>query len=158
AYDYYLRGRFAVTRRTTPAFFEAIRNFEAAVRADSNMAAAWTGLAIVYGNLAGLYFHPDVGISRDSLNAMSRRAAEHAIRIDSNAIEALTARAGLSDPAHSIGLFRRIIALAPRDAGAHHNMALSLRILGHDSEALAEFHRALELEPGRAITLLNLGQ
>jgi TolB-like protein/Tfp pilus assembly protein PilF len=158
AYDRYLRARFEMSRRTKEGFFNSIRWYEAAVAADPNMAAAWIGIATAYSQLGGIYYGPEIGIPRDSLNVLGRIAAERAIRIDSTSVEALMARAVQADPSHHAATYARIVQLRPRDAGAHHNLALSLRILGHDEQAISEFRRAIELEPDRAISLMNLGQ
>ena len=158
AYDAYLRGRFEISRRTSSGFLNGIRYMQSAIQADSNMAPAWLGLSGIYTNLAGIYFSPELGLSRDSLILLARETADRAIRIDSNSVEALIARTTMEDPSRSVPLWRRVIDLRPRDAGARHNLALALRILGQNSEAVVEFRRALELEPDRTITLLNLAQ
>jgi len=56
------------------------------------------------------------------------------------------------------------VVLAPLKANAHHNHGLILQDLGRHDEAIAEFDKAIELDPGnvgyrwdRALNLLMLG-
>src|SRR3989442_8986188 len=53
--------------------------------------------------------------------------------------------------------FERAIALDPSNAEAHHGYAAYLRVLGDDSSAATAYHRALAIEPQRAISLQGLG-
>src|SRR5262249_3947055 len=62
------------------------------------------------------------------------------------------------EAAQALPFYAQASRLAPNNPEPHHQMGLSLRILGHDSAALVEFHRALALDPTRAITLENIGQ
>lgn len=59
--------------------------------------------------------------------------------------------------AHSIGAARRIIALAPQDAGAHRRLAQLLNQAGDHAAAVTLLQRSLELEPDNARALNNLG-
>jgi len=45
---------------------------------------------------------------------------------------------------------RAAIATSPRDAGLHHALGLALTRLKRTDEAIAELHRAAEIEPDRA--------
>ena len=53
--------------------------------------------------------------------------------------------------------FERALAIDPQNAEAHHLFALELRYLGEDSAAIGEYHRALGIEPGKAVSLQGLG-
>jgi tetratricopeptide (TPR) repeat protein len=53
--------------------------------------------------------------------------------------------------------YERALAIDPGNAEAHHLFALDLRYLGEDSAAIAEYHRALSIEPNRAVSLQGLG-
>lgn len=158
AYDHLLRGRFHSSRRTTEAMRAAIPEFEAAIRFDSTLVSALTGLAGVYSNLATLYFTPDLGLSRDSLRALSRSALDRAIRQDSLAPGVVAVRASGVDPAVSVGWFATALTRDPRNAGLHYGYALGLRQLGKDSAALAHFARSMELDPDRQMTPFLIGQ
>src|SRR3989442_7166664 len=52
--------------------------------------------------------------------------------------------------------FQRSIALDPKNAEAHHQYGAILSWLGRDIEADREQHLALALDPGRAITFVEL--
>src|SRR3989442_9087749 len=56
----------------------------------------------------------------------------------------------------SVEAFQRSIALDPKNAEAHHQYGAILSWLGRDSEADREQHLALALDPGRAITFVDL--
>jgi TolB-like protein len=158
AYDHLLRGRFEVSRGTTAGMLGAIREFEAATRLDSTLTSALVGAARTYSELAGVYYGPEAAMSRDSLFARARRALDRAIRQDSMSAEVLMARAAGVDQAVSRPWLARAVALEPRNAEAHFTRALGLRILLEDPAATAEFKRAVDLEPDRALFLVNLGQ
>src|SRR2546425_8658899 len=56
----------------------------------------------------------------------------------------------------SLEAFQRSIALDPKNAEAHHQYGAILVWLGRDEEANQEQHLALALDPGRAVTFLDL--
>ncbi len=158
AYDHWLRANFEEERATSAGYLRAVQELQQAVALDSTYAGAWAQLAEVSLALAGIYYSPDIGISRDTLVARSRAAAEHALRLDSTSVDAWLARAATRPPRDAVLDLARAAALSPSAADPHHTYALQLRMLGHDSEALSEFRRALEIEPGRVITIENVGQ
>jgi len=160
AYDLYLRGNFELARRTVPALLRARDDYEAAIRLDPRFRAAMTRLAFVYFGLSGVYYGPDIGMSRDTILALFKNMSDRAIRLDSMSADAWQTLA-LSDvytTAQRITAYDRAEALDPRNAENHHQHAVFLRDAGRDSLAVVQFQRALVLEPGRAISLLNLGQ
>ena len=86
-YDLYLRGRYLCELRTPPAIRRAIRQFESALRRDSQYAPAWAGLAMCYATQA---ITSDVR-PRDSF-PLAREAGERAIALDPKLPEAFIAR------------------------------------------------------------------
>jgi TolB-like protein/Tfp pilus assembly protein PilF len=159
AYDHYLRGNFESARRTPSALLRAAREFEAALALDPVFTAAMVRAGEAYWLLSSLYASPDVGLPRDSLVARSEALLELAIRLDPASAEAWRARAATAPTrAAQRAAFERAVALAPRDAEVWHVFGVWLRDAGDGAAAVAHFRRALALEPGRTITLLNLGQ
>src|SRR3989454_1089147 len=103
------------------------------------------------------------GAPPESLLARAFAADDQALRYDPNSSDAWMARAALlavGDPRTFEGgrvAFERAIALDPGNAEAHHSYAAYLRVLGDDSGAATAYHRALAIEPQRAISLQGLG-
>jgi Flp pilus assembly protein TadD len=56
-------------------------------------------------------------------------------------------RVGAGANQEAVELYRRVIAAAPENAGAHLNLGFALRSMGRDEEAEAELRRAVELDP-----------
>ena len=158
AYDHLLRGRFEQRRSTTAGNLAAIRQFQAALAIDPGLTSARVHMAASYGLLGTLYYSPEAGLSRDSLLALRERNLEQALREDSTSVDALMAQTAGQSPAAAISLIERALAAEPRNADVHHSYALYLRQVGRETEAIAEFRRAFEIDPDRAISLVNLGQ
>lgn len=158
AYDLLLRARFHSAQRTTDGLLTAVREFEQAYRLDSTSVDALVGVANTYGQLSSLYYSADIGLSRDSLAALARAFLERAIRRDSLAPSVVTARASSVDPVLALSWLDGAAARDPRNVNVHYAYGIALRATGHDSAAVAEFMRAAELEPDRAMVLTNLGQ
>lgn len=68
----------------------------------------------------------------------------------------LYARAGR--PADAERVLRRSLAVGPRSAEVHSQLANALAGLGRNDEAIAEYHEALRLEPGLWFAHYNLAQ
>ena len=60
------------------------------------------------------------------------------------AMEALRKRHG-----EALDLYRRLVAVSPRNPSAHHGMGTALYHLGRPDEALDALERALALDPAR---------
>ena len=99
----------------------------------------------------------------ESLLARGFQAVDRALRQDSNSADAWMVRGSLLAiryPRTYDGVraaFERALAIDPQNAEAHHLFALELRYLGEDSAAIGEYHRALGIEPGKAVSLQGLG-
>jgi TolB-like protein/Flp pilus assembly protein TadD len=158
AYDHFLRGRFHSSRRTVNALRLAVRELDEALRLDSTLTPALIYLASVYGNLASLYYSPELGVSRDSLRALQTSTLQRAIRRDSLSSGVVLIRAQNTDAAIAVGWLEGALAREPRNSGLHYSYALVLRQLGRDSAAIAHFIRSMELEPDRAMTPFLIGQ
>jgi TolB-like protein/tetratricopeptide (TPR) repeat protein len=150
AYQSYMLGRFNLEKRTGEALVRAISHFEDAVRADSNFALAWSGLADAH-NLTTPSNYRVEGVSWEGAVERAERAARRAIAIDSTLAEA---RASLGyifdnkwDWAGAEVEYERALALNPDYPTAHFWYAVHLLQLGRTDEALAEIRRAEALDP-----------
>ncbi|HYL20908.1 MAG TPA: protein kinase [Gemmatimonadales bacterium] len=161
AYDHYLRGNFLLALRSPEGTARALAEYREAERLDSGFAAAIGRAAYAYAIARGnTYRLPDVPI--DSLALRGLVLADRALRRDSTSSDAWMARGYLLAFAHphtmagSVAAFQRSIALDPKNAEAHHQYGAILSWLGRDDEASRELHLALALDPGRAISFVDL--
>ena len=158
AYDHYLRGRFHASRNTTDAVRLGIRELETALRLDPTFTPALLRLASAYSLLASLYYSPTLGVSRDSLTALSDAALARAIRRDSLSPGVVLVRAQREDAVVAVDWLAGALARDPRNPELHSWYALALRQLGRDSAAVAHFVRAGTLDPDNAMTPMLIGQ
>jgi len=160
AWDHFLRGSFHMARRDPPSIRRAIAEYEAAILADPGFTSAVARIAYAYG--LALDNEYDIGLPRDTLIARGVAMAERALRLDSMSSDAWMARAYLrmaEEPRTLDGVrerFERALRLDPRNAEAHHQYASYLGYWGDTASAAREDRRALDLEPGRAITWFQL--
>jgi TolB-like protein/class 3 adenylate cyclase/Tfp pilus assembly protein PilF len=160
AYDLYLRGRHAWRSRTREGLELALEDFQAAIARDPEFAEAHAGLADAYLAMVAYGYRSRATLSR------SREAADRALALEPDLVEALASRGYLRSHNHelaaSLADFRRAIELNPSYPLAHHWLSLALSSLGRLEEAIPEHRRALELDPlsptphsAYALTLLN---
>jgi len=146
AYDLYLRGRFHFQQRGADGLYRALDYFEQAVSRDPGYAAAYTGIADVYGQLPFYTATPG-----DSVLPLALRAVSRAIALDSTSAGAYVSRGGLLNSAwrwaDAERDLRRAIAIDPRNATAHQWYGENLLMNGRIDEAVAEFGTATELDP-----------
>lgn len=161
AYDHFLRGNYYLAQRTGAATRRAIAEYQAATSLDPGFVRARARGAYAYGlYLDWGWSYP--GLSDDSLVARGMREADLVLREDSLLSDGWMARAYLlshRDPrtlAGAAAAFERAIALDPKNAEAYHQYAWTLLITGQDSAATVMYHRALDVDPARAITLDEL--
>jgi len=161
AYDHYLRGNFFLARRSPDQTARALTEYREAERLDSGFAAAIGRAAYAYAIARGNYYPlPDVPL--DSLVGRGLGLADRALRRDSTSSDAWMARGfllALQNPRTmegSLEAFERAIALDPKNAEAHHQYAQVLNWLERHDEADRELHLALTLDPGRAVSYLDL--
>jgi len=161
AYDHYLRGNFFLARRSPDQTARALAEYREAERLDSGFAAAIGRAAYAHAIARGNYYRlPDAPI--ESLAVRGLVIANRALRRDSTSSDAWMARGYLlafANPrtmAGSVQAFQRSIALDPKNAEAHHQYGSILNWLGRYHEADREQHAALALDPGRAISFVDL--
>jgi len=162
AYEHFLRGNYYVAQRAPRLAARAIDEYDAAVQLDPGFTRALARLAYGYWLLLNLNWEYK-GLPSDSLLARGFGAVNQALRQDSGSSDSWMVQGSLlaiRHPRTYAGVraaFERAVALDPENAEAHHLYAVQLRYLGEDSAATAEYHRALAIEPGRAISLQGLG-
>jgi TolB-like protein/Tfp pilus assembly protein PilF len=147
AYRLYLQGRFYWNKREENDFRRAIEYFDQAIAIDPNYALAYAGLADAYALLSTFgYMPPRQGCPK------ALQYARQAMALDASLAEPHTTIAYVAltydyDLAASELEFKRAIELNTNYATAHQWYAEMLTCSGRFDEALAEFHRALEIEP-----------
>jgi Flp pilus assembly protein TadD len=161
AYDHYLRGNFFLALRSPEGTARAVGEYREAERLDSGFAAAIGRAAYAYAIARVNYYRlPDAPI--ESLAVRGLVITDRALRRDSTASDAWMARGFLLAYANprtvegSMDAFQRAIALDPKNAEAHHQYAQVLNWLGRHDDADRELHLALALDPGRAISYVDL--
>lgn len=153
AYEYYLKGRFHLHRRTPDELRRALEYFEAAVAADPKSAIALSGVADAYT------LHADYSLLAPSeALPKAKAAATAALELDPGLAEAYPSLATIRslydwEWAEGESLYRQGIALNPGYATAHHWFGSDLlALLGRFDEAVAELDLALDLDPLSSIT------
>ena len=147
AYDLYLRGRFFWAKRTEEALHRAVDYFERAIAVQPDFARAHAALAETYAPLAGVGFiHPDEAARR------MRAAAEHALEIDPDLVEGLTALGACAafhewNWAEGERHFLRALEVNPNYVVTHMWYGLWLERLDRQAENLRERERAVQLDP-----------
>lgn len=149
AYELYLRGNDPANLRSDEGVRQALEYFQQAIALDSTYAAAYGGVARMYGRLR-LTENPGVPI-RD-LEALSLQAALKAVALDDSLAEAHAAlglvRMHLSHDYRSAEIeLKRAIELDPMQGRIREWLVLLYLLTGRPVEALAEARRALELDP-----------
>src|SRR6185295_11831788 len=91
AYDHYLRGNYLLASRNPASMLRAVREYEAALAADSTFVDALARIA--YSCALIVDNESDVGIPRDTLVRRGVATAEQAVRMDSASSEAWLALA-----------------------------------------------------------------
>jgi adenylate cyclase len=147
AYTAYLKGRYHLSRRSHAELDAAEKAFGDALNLDPEYALAYAGLADVY--LARIDFG-DLPI--EDAYARGREAAERALALDGNLVEALTALAMIEavyeqDAPEAERRLRQAIDRNPGYAPARQWYAIVLSALGRHEEALEQSRVALQLDP-----------
>jgi len=158
AYDAYLRGRYAQTAQSAEALKASLPAFQQAIALDPTFAPAYAGLADTYSLLANYGV-----LSPREAFPQAEAAARKALELDPNSPEAHTA---LAYPLHHYTWqwaaaeqeYRTAIALSPSYATAHLRYAEYLSTVGRHEEAIAEMHRAIDLDPLSLVYTSNLGR
>jgi len=145
AHDLYLKGMY-LFRRRGEGLTEAISDFEQATVRDGNFARAWAGLS---SSLAVAPNYLDTRM-RDVL-PRARKAAEHAVRLDSMLSEGHLALgfvlAESFEWARAEAELRRAIALDPTAAEPRYRLGYLLLNTRRPSEALSVLQQAKARDP-----------
>ncbi len=159
AYELYLKGRFYWNQRTGESLKKSVDYFNQAIEKDPTYALAYVGLADAY--IVIPYFSV---VSPQEAYPKAKAAAKRALEIDDALAEAHTAMAAVLmnydwNLPESNKEFERAIELNSNYATAHHWYAReNLTLMGRFDRALAEMHRAQELDPLSLIINANLGK
>jgi tetratricopeptide (TPR) repeat protein len=156
AYEWYLKGRHYLSRRTEPTLRQAIERFRKAVAADPSFAQAWVGLADGLVLLANYSPTPLAEVA-----AEARAAADRALALDPELGEAEVSLGQLATGEwnweEAERRFRRGLELRPGYAVGHHWFGSYLSDAGRHEEAIATLRRALSLDPLSLPIQMGLG-
>ncbi len=160
AWDAYLRGRYAWSRRTPEGHQKAIEEFQQATRIDSRYALAYAGLADAYALLGS---NPNRALPRAEAMEKAREAALKAIQLDSGLAEAHTSLAFILMHydwrwSEAEKEFQRALALNPNYPTAHQWHAINFLITGHPDESIEELKKAQELDPTSLIVMADMAE
>jgi adenylate cyclase len=145
AYELYLKGRYYLNKQTPSDLFTAISYFNQAIAKDLGYALAYVGVSLAYDFLTACGGNPSEDYPKS--NAAARKALE---------LDPTLARAhavlGANEMQHDWDFaggaaeYKKAFELDPNDTLQWHAFDLGL-IGGKEQEALAEAHRAVELDP-----------
>jgi serine/threonine protein kinase/tetratricopeptide (TPR) repeat protein len=147
AYRDYLKGRYWWNKRNEEGINKGIEYFQQAIVKDPNYALAYSGLADCY-SLRGVYGY---AAPKDTFPE-SKEAALKALQLDDSLAEAHASLAALSATYEwnwpvADKEFQRSIELNPAYPTAHQWYGQFLSDTGRLEAGIAEFKRALELDP-----------
>jgi tetratricopeptide (TPR) repeat protein len=158
AHELYLRGRYALNKRTEADLFAAARTFTEAAEASPEFAAAWAGLADAL-LLLGVYGAAAPG----EVMPAAREAAERAVSINPTLGDAYATLGAVRgqydwDWARAEDAFRRAMALSPRNPTAWQWCAMNLLVpRGRHAEAREAVERARSLDPLAMVMAASVG-
>jgi serine/threonine protein kinase/tetratricopeptide (TPR) repeat protein len=160
AYTLYLKGLYALNRRTVEGYREAVAFFNAALEKDPAYALPHAGVAHAYAMLGFDWYG---GLSSLEAMPLAKESATRALELDENLAEAHTALAIIRmlfewDWAGAEASFRRAIEINPGYAPAHNWFSLFLSTRNRHPESLREIRKAQELDPLSIIINQNLGR
>ncbi|MEP6509781.1 MAG: hypothetical protein ABJC63_16255, partial [Gemmatimonadales bacterium] len=148
SHDAYLKGRYYFNRPSDENLQKAIGQFEETVRLSPTFAPGYSGLSDAY-----LWAGYNEGfLTAAEARPKAKAAAEKAVQLDSNSVEAHTSLAVFKlfydyDWKGCEREFRRAIRLNPNYAFTHDQFAMSLSFTGRFDESIAESRLAAELDP-----------
>jgi serine/threonine protein kinase/tetratricopeptide (TPR) repeat protein len=147
AYNLYLLGRHFWNKRTDSDMLKSIEYFEKAIEIDPEYALAYAGIADAYVTLGEWVYLP-----AKEAYPKAREQAQKALELDSMLAEAYSSLAVVKrlydwDWTGAEIDSKRAIELDPNYATAHFRYAEFLVAMGRSEEAIAEIHKALELDP-----------
>jgi len=147
ARDTYIQGRFAFGSRGD--LRSSIKFFEEAIQEDPSYAEAYAGLAAATAILGQV---PNDGMPPSEAKPKARDAAQKALQLNPRLAEAHAVLGNVAmsydwDLGTAEKELRRAIELNPNVPTPHEWYCHLLIVEGRDSEALAEAHHALDLDP-----------
>lgn len=153
AYSEYIKGRFALSRRTLDGFKRAIQHFERAVELDPNYAYGHAGIADYYVLLS---IFPYSFIPPAEAMPRAKAASLRALEIDAGSAEAHTTLAMIEfcyerNYREAEKNFRRAIELKPGYVTAHQWYTLLLSAMSRFPEAEVEAQKSFEVDPSSGI-------
>ncbi len=159
AYNAYLLGRFYWNKRSAADLVAAAAQFERAIRADSNYAQAWSGLADSYVLfLPSMYDVP--GVNPDSILSLAEQAARRALALAPRLGEAYTSLGEILGWRHrwveALAAKERGVALSPLYPTAHLWYGYDLMAWNRWGDAVREMERAKQLDPLSAVMTVSL--
>ena len=158
SHELYLRGRFALNKRTERELRAAVKFFAEAVERQPEFALAWAGLADARLVLGVYGAEPP-----NDVMPASREAAERALAIDPSIGEAHatlgTVRALFEwDWDRAEDAFRRATSLSPRDPTVWQRRAMNVLLpRGRFDEARSAIDRARSLDPLSMVIATSVG-
>jgi adenylate cyclase len=156
AYNLYLQGRYFFAKHRRGDVDEAIDLFNQAIAIDNSMANAWAALSLAYGSHANNgYIEPAEGFEK------ARAAALKAISLSDELANGYYALASIKasydwDWRGAEDNFRKAIARDPSNIGTINGMANLALTLGQSDQAISLYNKAIELDPLRPVTRVNL--
>ncbi len=157
AYGLYLKGRFALHKRSKQAMEEAAKYFEQAIFMDGRYAKAYAGLADSW-LLLGSYGYSDPKESYTKAKEFVSRSLD----LDDSLAEAHVSLGFLLETYYYDFVaarkeFEEAVSLSPSFATAHHWYGMNLAIFDRLEEAAAELEKAQEADPLSAQIATVLG-
>jgi len=147
AYNLYLKAKEADDNY----FFAEARKFaEEAVAIDPSFAIAYSLLAEEAGQLLD---YP----ARDNALKKAETYSARATEKERLFIEARYASVIERDPEKQLRLLRELVDKFPDDKGAHFELGRYFYLSGHDTEAVAEYEKAVAIDPNYAPAFNQLG-
>jgi TolB-like protein/Tfp pilus assembly protein PilF len=157
AYALYLQARQLSRQSTQEGSEQAVLLYQQALALDANSAAAWTGLAEVYEQQAGLGQRPVEAGYR-----LAREAANKALAIDPNFAPAYAELGRIAmyydgDLATAARHYQHALALEPADTGIIRSAAILLAGLGRLDTAIALEEYLVARDPVSPTSHFNVG-
>ena len=146
-YESYLRGQFALNKRTRTGVQESIRYFEQATNTDPKFAPAYIALADAYDTLGEVFVGAPPAETRPRVISMAQKALELDPQLaDAHVLLADTYRKQWKWT-EAEAEYKRALELSPNHAAAHAGFADWLLCKGRAAEAVEWARRARELDP-----------
>jgi tetratricopeptide (TPR) repeat protein len=156
AYRLYVYGNVLLARRTQPEVRRAVEAYTEAVRLDPSFAAAWARLSLARG--IQLSWGWSESVPSDSLRAIVRAAARHAVSLDTLSSDAWLALFVAADEDYGTrqAYIERSLRLDSLNAEAFYWAGVVYALIGVYEAAVPLYRQALALDPGSANTWRKL--